>query len=283
MKIELPDLELEVVSVAGLETCIQVPSWKLCLDIGRCPPTAPRWPTVLFTHAHLDHMGGVANHCATRAMMGMKPPHYAMPERSVAAFHELLGAWRRLDGSDLPCTVQGVRPGDEVTLGKGKLARAFQAYHRISAVGWALVETRDKLLPELRGRPGTEIAARRQAGLPIHTTEERVELVFCGDTTVEVVDREPMVRTARVLVIEATFLDDRVDVARTRSKGHIHLDEIIERADLFENEVIVLNHPSLRYGPSDIRRICEERLPPSLRERVVPVVPGPPWTDVARR
>lgn len=282
MRVELPGLHLDAVSVAGLETCIEVPTWKLCFDIGRCPPSAPRWPTVLFTHAHLDHMGGVANHCATRSMMGMSPPHYAMPARNVAAFGDLLDAWRRLDGSALACTVQGVRPGDEVKLGQGRLARAFQAYHRVPTVGWALIEQRRKLLPELVGQPGSAIAARRKQGLPIDTAEEHVELVFCGDTTIEVVDREAMVREARVLVIEATFLDERVDVAATRSKGHIHLDEILERADLFENEWIVLNHPSIRYSPGELAAICKRRLPAVLRDRVVPLVPGPPWSSQTR-
>lgn len=279
MRIDLPGLALDAVSVAGLETCIEVPSWKLALDIGRCPPTASRWPTVLFTHAHLDHMGGVANHCATRSMTGMSPPHYAMPYKNVQAFGELLDVWRKLDGSGLPCTFQGVRPGEEVPLGRGRVARAFQAYHRVTAVGWALIEKRKKLLPELVGLPGKELGARRAKGLPIDSVTEHCEMVFCGDTTIEVVEREELVRTARVLVIEATFLDDRVGVERTRKSGHIHLDEIIERADLFENEWIVLNHPSIRYSAAEVTAICKRRLPASLFERVVPMVPGPPWSQ----
>jgi ribonuclease Z len=253
MKLDLPGLRLEAVSVAGLETCIQVPSWKLAFDIGRCPPSAPRWPTVLFTHAHLDHMGGVANHCATRSMMGMAPPHYVMPAKNVDAFGALLDAWRRLDGSPLDCTVQGVVAGDEIQLGQGRIARAFQVYHRVPSVGYALIEQRRKLRPELVGRPGREIAEMRKAGESIDVLEEHIELAFCGDTLIDVVDREPMVRQARVLILEATFLDDRVGVEATRGKGHIHLDEIIDRAELFENKHLVLNHASIRYSADEIR------------------------------
>ena len=277
MKMNLPGMVLDAVSVAGLETCIQVPSWKLAFDIGRCPPAAPRWPTVLFTHAHLDHMGGVANHCATRAMMGMSPPRYVMPARNVEAFHDLLDAWRRLDGSELPCEVVGVTPGDVVELGKGRRARVFQAYHRVPTVGYALVETRQKLREDLHGLPGKEIAEARARGERVTRSVERVELAFCGDTLIDVVEREAAVRTARVLVLEVTFLDERVSVEATRSKGHIHLDEVIERADLFENEVIVISHASIRYRPDELRAICAQRLPDGLRDRVIPMVPGPPW------
>ena len=50
------------------------------------------------------------------------------------------------------------------------------------------------------------------------------------------------------MILECTFLDDRVSVAECRAKGHVHLDEIVERADLFENEAILLTHFSARYS-----------------------------------
>jgi len=40
---------------------IDLPEMKLCFDIGRCPAEAVARPTVLLTHAHMDHMGGVAD------------------------------------------------------------------------------------------------------------------------------------------------------------------------------------------------------------------------------
>ena len=50
-----------------------------------------------------------------------------------------------------------------------------------------------------------------------------------------------------------------------------------ERADLFENEVIVISHASIRYRPDELRAICAQRLPDGLRDRVIPMVSGPPW------
>ncbi|MBW1879195.1 MAG: hypothetical protein JRJ84_12605 [Deltaproteobacteria bacterium] len=259
---------IHAVSVGGFETCIELPRWKLCFDIGRCPPTAIRLPSVLFTHAHTDHMGGVIHHCATRDLMGMPPPRYWIPAEDLDAFRALLEVWRRLDRSALPCTVHPVRPGDRIDLGGGRWARAFRALHRVPALGYALGVTRRKLRADLVGAPKEEIIGRREAGEVIHEEREVVEIAFCGDTTIEVVEREPMVRHARILLLEVTFLDDRVSVERSRNKGHIHLDEVLERADLFQNEAILITHVSARYGNQEAHDILRRRLPPTLRDRV---------------
>ena len=50
--------------------------------------------------------------------------------------------------------------------------------------------------------------------------------------------------------------------------GHTHLDDIIARASLFENEVIVASHFSTRMHSDQIARIVEKRLPDVLRGRL---------------
>jgi len=269
---------IEAVSVGGMETCIELPEWKLCFDIGRCPPSATRHPRVLFTHAHTDHMGGVIHHCATRDMMGMAPPQYVLPAENHEAFLAMLEAWRRLDHSPLPCTVVAARPGDVIDLGPGRVARAFKAYHRVPTLGWALCSRKNKLRPDLVGSSREEIVRRRNAGEDINTHEEEVRIAFCGDTLIEVIDREELPRKAKVLVLEVTFLDDKVPVAKARSKGHIHLDEIVTRADRFENDHLLLTHVSQRYSNADAEAIVRKKLPKHLSDRVTVLPHAPPWS-----
>jgi ribonuclease Z len=99
------------------------------------------------------------------------------------------------------------------------------------------------------------------------------EIAFTGDTLIEVVEQEEVVRRARLLILECTFLDERVSVAESRAKGHVHLDEIAARAELFENEAILLTHFSPRYSSEEVRRLIREKLPPRLLERVTPFLP----------
>lgn len=268
---------MRAVSVGGFETCIELPGWKLCFDIGRCPPTATRWPTVLVTHAHSDHLGGIVHHCASRDMLGLKAPTYVLPRENEDAFTAMWEAWRRLDRSDLPHRVVAVSPGDVVPLGPTTRARVFRAVHRVPSVGYALCRFQHRLKAEWVGRPRAELIAAREAGEAIQDEVETVEVAFCGDTTIDVFDREPLVRAARLLILEVTFLDDRVSVENARSKGHVHLDEVVERADRFENEAVLLTHRSLRYGNADAERIVRARLPEPLSRRVTLLRAEPPW------
>jgi ribonuclease Z len=81
---------------------------------------------------------------------------------------------------------------------------------------------------------------------------------------------------ARVLIVECTFLDERKTLEAARSGCHIHLDELIERADRFANEHVVLMHFSQLYHPGEVAQILDRRVPPALRAKIIPFVPDTP-------
>lgn len=273
-EVELAGLIVKAVSIAGIETCIEVPSWRLCFDIGKGPESAVKYPRVFFTHGHVDHVGGIAHHCGTRAMRKVGEPTYTIGAEYAEGLENLMTAFRGVDRSDLPCTINPVKPGDVIELSAKRRVRVFRSMHRVPTLGYALEEDRHLLHPDLVGRPGPEIAAARERGEPVRVVETRVELAFCGDTTIHVLERESIVRTAKRLVLECTFLDDSVSVERARKTGHVHLDDIVERAHLFENEAILLTHFSHRYGASQIVDLLNRRLPAQLRDRVTPLLAG---------
>lgn len=267
-------LEVRGLSVGGVETCIDLPGLHVAFDIGRSPEHSIARDTILFTHAHMDHMGGVAYHCATRALRRLPPPTYVVGPENADAFRELFEVWRRLDRSTLAHRLVVAGPGEEIPLPARRFARPFRAYHRAPCQGYAVYERRTRLRRDLAGLREEELRAVRDRGESVAESFEEPVVAFCGDTLVEVVEREEVVRRARVLILEVTFLDDRVPVAECREKGHVHLDEVCERADLFQNEALLLTHFSARYGPADVRRILAARLPASLRDRVVPFLPA---------
>ncbi len=269
-------IEVRGLSIGGIETCIDLPELKLAFDIGRCPSEVVARPTVLFTHAHMDHMGGVAYHAATRELYGMAPPTYVVPHENAQAFAELFEVWRRLDRSELRHKLVPLGPGEELELHSRLVARPFRSPHRVPCQGYALWSRKRKLKPELAHLSTDEVRALRLTGVDPTVAVETPEIAFTGDALIEVVEREEVVRKARVLVIEVTFLDERVSVDDCRAKGHVHLDEIVERAELFENEAILLTHFSARYRPEEVAALLEDKLPPSLRERVTPLLATTP-------
>ena len=139
-----------------------------------------------------------------------------------------------------------IGPGEEYRLPSGMLVRPFRSLHRVPCQGYSLWSTKQKLKQEYKGRPGHEIRDLRLSGVEVTDTVEHPVVAFTGDTLVDVVEKEEVVRKARVLIMEVTFVDDAVTVEQCRSKGHVHLDEIAERADLFENEAILFTHFSAR-------------------------------------
>ena len=73
---------------------------------------------------------------------------------------------------------------------------------------------------------------------------------------------------AQVLILELTFVAANERPALIHKFGHTHLDDLLARAERFENEVIIASHFSTRLHPDQIQRIIERRLPDSLRGRL---------------
>ncbi len=274
--LSLAGYTVRAISVAGFETCIELPGLKVSFDIGRGPRSAVRNPFVLFTHAHIDHMGGIAHHVATRSMLKMTPPTYVMPKPVVPAVENLLDAFRRLDGSELPANLVGLGLGESISVGKRRIARPMKAFHPVHCQGYVILEKRKKLRTELAEGGKAAIAAARDRGEEISTTWEHPLVAFSGDTRIDFLEHNEHARTADLLIMEVTFVDDRVSVESARANGHIHIDEVVERADLFENKAILFTHLSARYRQNEAKALIKKKLPPHLMERVT-LLPRPDW------
>lgn len=261
-------VELFGTSVAGLETCIEVPQLRLLLDLGVCSRTAVNQPLVLLSHGHLDHMGAIAQHAARRSLLGMSEGIYVVPAQVGPQVEALFNAAGALDGQVIPRRVIALEPGQEHGLGKGRFVRAFETFHRVPSQGYTVWETRQRLLPEFRNLPGPELGELRRQGVRIDEPEQVPLLSFTGDTRIEALERTPELSRTECLVIESSFLDELVPVADARQMGHIHLDELIIRADLLPRSDVVFSHFSARYSATDVARILERKLPDGLRETV---------------
>jgi ribonuclease Z len=102
------------------------------------------------------------------------------------------------------------------------------------------------------------------------TNEVRVPLVsYLGDSSPPGLDACEANYQAKILIMEVTFLAKGHRREKIHKFGHIHLDDVIERAERFENELIVASHVSTRYHDDHARRLLEQRLPARLRDRLV--------------
>jgi ribonuclease Z len=164
-------------------------------------------------------------------------------------------------------------PGDEHALSDDLLVRAFRTRHAIPSLGYVVFRRVRKLRSEHLALDPGSIRARRLAGEDLFFTEERLELAYATDTLIEALDEHPELYQSRVLVLECTFLDERKTRQEAREKGHVHFDEILDRAALFRNEAVVLMHFSQTYAPADVHRIVKQRCPKELLDRLVVFAP----------
>lgn len=260
-------LSLSGVSVAGLETAIEVPSLRLVLDMGRCTHTAVNQKWVLVSHGHLDHIGAIAQHAARRALMKMPVGVYLVPHAIHPIVERLFNAAGELDGHAIPRQLVPLEPGQDFELSGGRFVRPFATFHRVPSQGYTVWERRHRLRAEFQGLPGPELGRLRAQGVKLDEAREVAVLAFTGDTRIEVIERTPELANVDTLVMETSFIDERVGVEEARAMGHIHLDEVVARHQLFRNRDVVFTHFSARYGHHDIERAFT-RLPDELRQRV---------------
>ncbi|KAK9836986.1 hypothetical protein WJX81_004421 [Elliptochloris bilobata] len=276
LPLSLAGIEVDGISVAGQETCILLPRHKLVFDTGRCPQRAVYQKTVMVTHAHLDHIGGLPFLVSTRGMLGLPPPTVVLPTAIVDGTHDMLRAITALDGNPMACELLPLSPGGEYRHLPGFVVRPFATFHPVPSQGYLLYNSKQKLKPELAGLPGDTIRDRRLAGEEVTRMVEAPEVAFTGDTSAEFIlhpGNEDVLR-ARLLIMELTFLDDEVTVEHARSFGHMHIDEFVEHAERFQNEAILLIHFSARYTAARIVELLDERLPPALRAKCTPLLAG---------
>ena len=262
-----PHLLIEGSSRAGHETYFCVRELGVAMDIGRCPDLVVPMEHVFITHAHLDHSAGVAFYAAQRKLQQLGVGTIYVPAEARDGFAELLAVQRKLTGSELPLNIIGLGAGEEVRFGRNHLVRAHAATHRVAARAYEVIDVRHHLREEFFGKSKEELWQLRKDGVQVDEPYARSLLFYTGDTDRGILENGDALFRSEVLMIECSFVmeghQDRAALYR-----HIHIDDIADFADRFENEIIVLTHFSRRYSRDDVRATVRRRLPGSLHERV---------------
>ncbi len=273
VSLEAAGIPIEGVSIAGHESFYKLPGFRTLLEFGRAPEDVLGFATVCVSHGHLDHMAGLAHFASRRKLQGLPEARVYLPAEAAADAAQWVEACQRLEHVEYDVELVPVSPGDRVRLRNDLELRVLPGRHRVPTVGYLFSEVRQKLLPELAGRDGSEIAALRASGAPVTRREEIPLLAYPGDCGEEIFDACPELFQARVLLLECSFLFPG-DRDRAREYAHIHLDDVLSRAERFENEAVVLTHFSQRYGPAEIRETLRA-IPEPMASRVVPFLPPP--------
>ena len=261
-------LTIEGYSRAAVQSYLRIPELKLGFDLGAQPWDFMGTPTWFITHTHLDHIAALPVYVARRRMMRMEPPTLYVPAYSVEDVRRFMLILQRLDRGRMICNLNGVNPGDEIELSRDHVIIPFATTHTIPSVGYVVWERRFKLKEEYHGLPGDKIRDLRLSGVPVTREVRTPILAYTGDTSPGGLDANPSVFQAKILITEMSFVRPNHRREKIHKFGHMHLDDFIERADRFENELIICADLSTRYHPQEVRRTVEARLPQKLLDKV---------------
>ena len=262
-------LTIEGWSRAAVQSYWRVPELKLGFDLGAQPWDFMGTASWFISHTHLDHVAALPVYVARRRMMKMEPPTLYVPIEAVDDLKKMLHIFQRLDrGRQVVADLRGVKAGDEIELSREHVVAVFDTVHTIPSRGFVVWDRRNKLKDEFIGLPGEKIRDLKLSGVAI-TTEKRIPLLaYTGDTAPAGLDGYPACFDAKVLITEMSFIREKHRREKIHKFGHMHLDDFVERAARFRNELIVAGHFSTRYHPTEVRRLLDAKLPPALKAKM---------------
>ena len=262
------DISIEGYSRAAVQTYWRIPEWKIGFDLGGQPWSFMGTPTWFVSHAHLDHLVALPVYVSRRRMMKMEPPTIYMPESIIEPMERILRMFSKLDRGRLPCNLVACAAGDEIELSRELVVTVSGTRHTVPSLGFVVWERRRKLLPELASLSGDKIRDLRLAGQEV-TREVRIpRLAYLGDSAPEGLDACPAMYEAEVLIMEVTFVAPSHRKDKIHKFGHMHVDDVVERAARFKNELILATHFSTRYHDRQVHHHMKRALPGALDGRL---------------
>ncbi len=267
-KINIDQLEILGYSVAGEETVVAVPMLNVCFDIGKAPEQLISVSNLLLTHGHMDHAAGIAYYLSHRKFSGQTPGTLLTPENTVEPIKKILEAWGQLDGNKIPAKIIATKPGDDYKIKPNLIARAFKTKHNRGALGYTIIETKNKLKTEFHGLSGKEIVALKKKNVTIEYNVEEPIVTYLGDTKKGKFTQLEYVAKSKILIAECTFLvDEHLD--RAVAGNHMHVDEFAEMINEFDNQHTIITHMSQRTFIGQAKKILKEKLSKKQYEKII--------------
>lgn len=249
-------------SRAGESTVILLPQLHLGLDAGRAHRALPPMRTLVLSHGHMDHLGGLGYWASQRYLNSMPPATLIVPETIEDDINALLATSARLEGGKpYEVTVVPADDGSRHQLRRDMELVFFSTDHWVPTLGTGIVWRKHRLRSELSHLSETEIAKRRSAG-EVVTEEIRMDILsYCADSGPDLFENRPHVFNAEIVLVECSFFRPG-DRDRATRYGHTHLEDLKPHLKDFKCRHLVLLHASRRHRLREVEEYLDGEVRP---------------------
>ena len=266
--VKIDNLEVIGYSFAGEETVVAIPQLDVCFDIGKAPDQVIGINNVLLTHGHMDHGAGLAYYLSHRNFCGLSPGTILAPENLLKPMRQIIDAWGRLDGNQVPANLVGVKAGDEYQIKPNLFARVFPTMHSNGSVGYSVIERRKKLKPEFDKLTGRQIVELKRQKIEIDYPLEIPIVTYLGDTQYVDFSRLEYIDKSKIMIAECTFYEAE-HIERAKAGRHMHINEFAAMVDNLHNEHIIVTHTTQRTAMADVRDILKKAMSAEKYEKTI--------------